>query len=831
MKKNQLAALFFISVAGIAFELYVMRVFSVGSWSNFGALVISTALLGIGLAGIILTFVEKYIREKPEMYMSILAILLPVSMSAAVIIAQMVPFNPIFLASDSRQLWFIGAYYIIYGFPFFIIAAFVGITFITLRDRIQGVYFWNMVGSGVGGLFIVVFMFFLPPQYLLLPILVLTIIAALLSSCRKNGKWNFPIPYVIGLTITSVLSIFMTFYWGNIRISDYKDISYVRRYADSTLVHHSYGPAGEFHVYASRYFHFAPGLSDNAVLNIENLPTQLYWGLFIDGSGPIGIMGQLKEDEKVYMDYLPMAAPYTMISNPDVLLVNLCGGINANIALYNGANSIDIVEPSQEIINLLKTDPSVSRFTGNLLDNEKINVIRGEGRSHSANNEGSYDLIEISLIDSVGLTDSGGYAVHEDFKYTVEAFTEYFKGLKEGGILSVTVWDRLNPPRNVPRLLNTIIRAMHEAGFEEPEKSLYSFGLLRSTSTILVKKGAFTARDLNDLNTFLKNCSFELFYAPDTELPLREFDLLMSSYRYQFEDSDLETIETFANADMYRTIIPRLFAGETEIIEEGYIFDIRPILDSRPYYTGFLKMNELPMYLDQLSDISEEWGYLLLFAMLIQACIFGLIVIMLPVIGRRKTLFKKRRGTIGVILYYAGLGLGFMLIEIYLIQRLAVFLSNPTYSTSMVITVMLISSAVGNIISGFFKKYRVFVVPIACVFIGGGLLFYIYGLDNFLAGFHASSMMTRFLVSALIIAPPAFFMGIPYPNGLDSLQERKPHLLPWAWGMNGGLSLVGSAMARLLSVSSGFPVLLKIGIAIYVMVGVLFPINQKITED
>ncbi|MDR2717325.1 MAG: hypothetical protein LBB89_04585 [Treponema sp.] len=833
MKRNQLAALFFISTAGIAFELYVMRIFSVGSWSNFGSLVISTALLGIGLAGIILTFVEERIRRRPEMYMSILAILLPLFMSGAVIIAQMVSFNPIFLASDSRQLWFIGAYYIIYGLPFFIIAAFVGISFITLNDRIQGVYFWNMIGSGAGGLFIVLFMFFLPPQYLLLPVLALTIIAALLSSMRKSEKLHFPLPYVIGLGITTVGSIILVFFWGNIRISDYKDISYVRRYADSTLVHHSNGPAGEFHVYASRYFHFAPGLSDNAVLRIDNLPTQLYWGLFIDGSGPIGIMGHLKEDEKIYMDYLPMAAPYSMITEPDVLLVNLSGGINANVALYNGARSIDITEPSPEIIRLLRDDPSVSRFTGNLLETEKINVIRGEGRSHCVNNEGSYDLIEISLVDSVGLTDSGGYAVHEDFKYTVEAFKDYFSGLKDSGILSVTVWDRLNPPRNVPRLLNTIIRAMNEAGFEKPEKCLYSFGLLRSTSTILVKKGTFTPRDIDDLNNFIKKCSFELFYAPEAELPLRDPDILMASYRSQFVDSgaDEDKIETITNADMYRTVIPLFFAGEAKKIEKGYIFDIRPVTDPRPYYTGFLKIDELPMYLDQLQDISEEWGYLLLFAMLIQACIFGLIVILIPVIGRRKTLFKRRRGTIGVIFYYAGLGLGYMLIEIYLIQRLAVFLSNPTYSTSMVITVMLIFSALGNITSGLLKRYRVFVVPAACVLIGAGLFFYIFGLSDFLAAFHSSSMMTRFLVSALIIAPPAFFMGIPYPNGLDSLQKTKPHLLPWAWGMNGGLSLVGSAMARLLSVASGFPVLLKLGIGIYLMVGLLFPINEKLTKD
>jgi SAM-dependent methyltransferase len=622
----------------------------------------------------------------------------------------------------------------------------------------------------------------------------------------------------------------MTFLWGNIRVSDYKDISYVRRYADSNLVHHSFGPAGEHHVYSSRYFHFAPGLSDNAVLKIDELPSQLYWGLFIDGSGPIGIMGTLKEAEKVYMDFLPMAAPYTMLNEPNVLLVNMSGGINAQVALYNRAQNIDIVEPSIEMIRLLRDDPTVSRFTGNLLKTENINILRGEGRSHSFNNPNTYDLIEISLVDSVGLTDSGGYAVHEDFKYTVEAFTEYFRGLKDGGVLSLTVWDRLNPPRNMPRLLNTIILAMKEAGFETPEQSLYSFGFLRSTSSILVKKGGFTSSDLTYLNNFVKTCSFDIFYAPDADLPLRDLDILMASYRQQFVDSESQ-VGTFTNADMYRTVIPRFFAGQAQEIEEAYIFDIRPITDSRPYYTGFLKMNELSMYLDQLRDISEEWGYLLLFAMLIQACIFGVIVILIPIIGKRKTLFKNRRGTIGVILYYSGVGLGYMLIEIYLIQRLAVFLSNPTYSTSIVITVMLISSALGNIASSYLKEYRLFMVPIACALVGAGLLFYIVGLDSFLASFHSSTMITRFFVAALIIAPTAFFMGVPYPNGLDSLQERKPHLLPWAWGMNGGLSLVGSAMARLLSVSSGFPVLLKLGIIIYLMVGVLFPINQKLTEE
>jgi hypothetical protein len=237
-----------------------------------------------------------------------------------------------------------------------------------------------------------------------------------------------------------------------------------------------------------------------------------------------------------------------------------------------------------------------------------------------------------------------------------------------------------------------------------------------------------------------------------------------------------------------------------------------------------------------MQDISEEWGYLLFLGMLIQASLFGLIVIVIPLIGRRdfqrssprKELFKTRRGragTLGVIFYYAGLGLGYMLIEIYLIQRLGVFLSNPTYSASIVITVMLIFSALGNLASGIFKQYRRVVVPAACICIAAGLLFYIFGLDGFLARFHAGNLPVRILAAMAIIAPTAFFMGVPYPNGLDSLQTNKPHLLPWAWGMNGGLSVAGSALARVLAVSSGFPVLLAVGMAVYLMVGCLYPVN------
>jgi hypothetical protein len=839
----KLGALFLISIVNIAYELYVTRIFSIGGWESFGALVISAALLGVGLSGIALSLFSEQVEKNSGAILRVLSLSLPPLMPLATAAAELAPFNPVFLASDPKQLLYIGVYYFVYGVPFFAMAMFTGIFFITLKNEIQKVYFTNMLGSGIGGLIIITFMFLLPPRILILPVLFISIAAAMLTCLTRDeetGRFEFSIARIIFLFLSAASSIFITFSRGDIHVSDYKAISYVRKYPDSKLVHHSWSPGGEYHVYYSKYFHFAPGLSDNAAVNINNMSSQPYWGLFIDGSGPIGIMGYLRENEKRYVDYLPMSAPYFLFNKPDTLLINLSGGINAQTARYKGARQIDVIEPSREMIKLLKYDPNITRFTGGLLAEANINVYEGNGRSWCDSHKNIYDIIELSLVDSIGLSDSGGYPVHEDFKFTVEAFKSYMSGLKDGGVLSVTVWDKLNPPRNVLKLLNTIIVAMKEGGVVKAENCIYSFGLLMSTTTILVKKQPFTNGELRSLDAFVDSRAFKLFYAPNLdgvdmarENKNAGINTIIAAYRRDFENKQGGG-DDYSNADMYRATIPLFLSNDSrqaKAVEKSYIFDIRPIRDSRPYYSGYIKPALLPMYIKSISSVSEEWGYLLLAGMLLQACIAGLVVIILPQILARNRLSKEIRQTTsikktGIILYYAGLGAGYMLIEIFLIQRLGFFLSNPAYSTGIVITIMLIFSGFGNICGGFLEKWRSIVVQISCILIAAVLAFYIFGLDKFLSRFYSAGLSLRVLVSIALIAPAAFFMGIPFPNGLTSLRESAPSLLPWAWGMNGGLSVVGSVLARIISVSAGFPALLCTGIAVYLMAGLLFKANE-----
>ncbi len=830
-KRLKLLAIFLLSISLITYELFIMRVFSVGSWSNFGSLIISTALLGFGVSGTLLTFVLKQIKARLDLWLSITSLLFFPAMAGAYIVGQLIPFNPIFIGSDPRQLGYIGLYYLVYGIPFFFGAAYIGLTFIALEERIHSVYFWNMTGSGIGGFLILGLAYFLSPAALIFPVVLLAFFAHLLTSMRFNprlGRLEIETRMLVVSTSLLVVSFVALFIGGEIRVSEYKSISYVRKYPEVREVEREFTPAGEMHVYASSYFHFAPGLSDNAILALGELPEQPFWGLYIDGNGPIGIMGAIRDPEQArYMDYLPMAAPYTVMDRPNVLLVNLGGGIGAQVAKYQGAGSITIYEENPEIFRLMAETPSVRAFTGDLLDDPLIDARIGSARSYAAGHPGRYDLVEIGLIDSIGLSDSGGYAIHENYTYTQEAIKEYMNALTEEGILSITVWNRLSPPRNVLKLLSTVVQALEKGGAENPSGQIFVFDLFLSTATILVKNSPFSEGEIYDLRKFCETRSFEPAYYPGIEPRNVTLDEILVTFADHFErNRGVEKNVEFTPNDFYHTAVLELLFGNPEKLYDGYVFDVTPMRDNRPYYSGFLKLGKITSYLDQIRDVSEDWGYLLLLGIFVQSIILGALIIAMPIVGRWRELFKRRRGTVGVIVYFACLGLGYMLAEIFLIQRLVYLLTNPVYSVSIVITSMLIISGIGNLTAKYLSKNRTTVVRVAVGGIIASMLFYIIGLPSVLDAFRDSTMLVRVLVSVAVVTPAAFFLGMPFPTGLNAITEHRPSLLPWAWGMNGGLSVTGTALAWLLSVSYGFHLVLILVAVLYAIVGIIYPVNE-----
>lgn len=258
----RLAALFFVSVCVLAFEIEVMRSFSVASWSNFGAMVISIALLGFGLAGTLLTFLSERVRRRPDLWLVSSSFALGPSMAVAHVLAQRVPFNPVLITSDPAQLAWIGAYYVIYSLPFFAGGLFIGVTFTALSSQTYRLYFWNMLGSGLGGLFILGLMFALPPEGLIYPLVGLAAVPALLCCVwwsPVEGRFRMRSQEAVLFSLLTGLCFLLIARYGAFNVSDFKPISYARKYPDAAEVYSSFSPRGEMKVFSSSFFHFAPG--------------------------------------------------------------------------------------------------------------------------------------------------------------------------------------------------------------------------------------------------------------------------------------------------------------------------------------------------------------------------------------------------------------------------------------------------------------------------------------------------------------------------------------------------------------------------------------------
>ena len=863
--KLRLAALFVLSMTTMAFELAVMRTFSVGSWSNFGSMVISIALLGYGLAGTILTFLEERVRRGAGAWLGWTAALLGPSMVLAHVLAQLVPFNPVLITTDRTQVLWIVAFYVLYALPFFIGALFVGVSFIALRSRIHGLYFWNMLGSGVGGFLVLGLLFLLPPGRIVAPLVALASLCALLaSSSWREDLGCSALPWRrAGLIVGSLaLSLAALALFGEIRVSEFKPISYARDFPDAKRVYHAYGPTGEYDAYRSSYFHIAPGLSDNASSAIAQMPTDAFLGLYVDGDGPIGIMRRLDAKEESYFDYLPMAAPYLLLDRPRVLLLKLGGGIGTYEALHHGARRVAVVEPDSALLRMLRDESFFQKYTGDLLADKRVEVINTEPRAFAGSSSEVFDLAEISLVDSVGLSQTGGYPIAENFLYTSEGIGSYLSRLAPSGILSISVWNRLSPPRNVPKLLATVVDALRARGDSRPDQQVFVFDQLLSTATILVKNSPFTPTEIETLRSFCARMSFIPCYYPGMPPPAIGFDEVLKTYREQLYGPaspagaaaastaaasiaavppadaaapaaspaapiGLESGD-FLQEDLYYYALKSLFAGDDASLYESYVFDVKPATDDRPYYTAYVKPEAVKAVAANIKDVSEEWGYLLLVATLGFSVLFGLLIVLIPMIGRWRELFSGRRGSVRVIAYFACLGIGYMLVEMFLIQRLTYFLVDPIFSNSVVITSMLALSGLGSLANGAASRRlpRRRILLVAALGICASCAFYAFGLGPLVDVLLGLPLPAKIALALLFIAPAAFFLGMPFPTGLDALSSSRPGLVPWAWGVNGALSVTGTVAARLVSVSEGYRFALACTGALYLIALLCYSGNE-----
>ncbi len=545
-----------------------------------------------------------------------------------------------------------------------------------------------------------------------------------------------------------------------------------------------------------------------------------------------------------------MFYPYVLKQTPETFVVQFGGGISTAVALKSGSSHVTVAEGNPAVLTAFREDPGLRAFTKDVLRNPKISVIDYDGRLYLANTKNRYDIVDLSLADSAGLSAPGGFSIVEKYSYTREAMSAYMRALKPGGILSVTLWNKEEPPKSVLKLYATMAAAARDVDGGSIADKFYVVSSYLSTATVLYKRDGFTPEEIEKLNAHTKAMSFDEIYYPGMKVDDAELPQILQDYRDQFFSTGEAADPTGpsekepndkpppgapgaepAKADGEAPSAPKVPAtvlgrlawhflvdGGWQKVADQYVFDTRILTNHQPYFAAYIKVQDLLKFTDRLELVQDEWGYLLLWATLGIASIFAFTLVLFPVVFGWRTIFSHYPGKAGTMVYFLCLGLGYIIVEVGMISHFVLALSNPTVSASVLITGMLVFSGFGSFVSERYIDRARRVMPKIFLAIFAILTLYAFTIDFALDWIGTLPYALRILLCLLLLMPPAFLMGFPMPTAMTTLGRLgKDHMFLWAWGINGCFSVIGAALVPIVATSFGLPAVVLVGAIAYLV--------------
>jgi len=407
-------------------------------------------------------------------------------------------------------------------------------------------------------------------------------------------------------------------------------------------------------------------------------------------------------------------------------------------------------------------------------------------------------VVQMTLVDTWASTAAGAFALSENSLYTVEAFREYFEHLKPDGMVAITRWE-FHEPREALRVVSVAMQALHALGVANPARNfiVVSEGDLDEDGipvVVLAKRSAFNAGEEEQVQAHLRsNPGLVALYLPS-------------------DPKDNPFSALIARNDPYA------FAQE-------YPYNVSPVNDNAPFFFFTLKLDQILHQgdLSQGIDWKVNLGVVVLAMVLVISfiAVLAFLVIPLAVRGGRKQESPIR------LLYFVAVGLGYILVEIAFIQRFVLFLGHPTYALTVVVFLLLLSSGAGSLASRkWVAQTRRAWRPL--IFIVGAIMLYVFILPGLLNTLVGLPFAVKLLVSAVLLVPLGFAMGMPFPTGLRALASTPVPAFPaagkgefqesaveWAWAMNAGSSVLGSILAMVIAIQFGLNLTLACGAVAY----------------
>jgi hypothetical protein len=784
-----------ICAAALAYEVLLMRLLSIAHWHHFAYMIISVALLGYGVSGTVLTLLQERLKDHFPIAFIGNAALFGLTSVGGFVTAQALPFNALELLWDFRQpLWLLLIYLLLF-IPFFCAANCVCLAFAQFPGQLHRIYSFDLLGAAAGAMGIIGLLFLVMPGSALQLIGALGMLTAWIAmlECRQG-------PRSLRLTLLLAAAVLALPHLApDLKVSQFKGLELAKGVIGAEQIDQRSSPLGLLSTVANNTvpFRHAPGLSLNAT---TDPPRQL--AVFSDADG-LSVISRYQGELRslAHLDQVSSALPYHLLRQPRVLVLGAGGGTDILQALYHGARSVDAVELNPQMVRLV--DETFGDFSGRVYTHPRVRTHIGDARGFISGAPGRYDLVQLALFDSFGASSAGLHALSENYLYTVEALGLLLASLKPDGILAITRWVKL-PPRDGIKMFATAAAALEREGVIDPGRQML---MIRSwnTSTLLVGRQAFSGAQIESLRNFCVQRWFDLIHYPGMQADeANRYNQLQQAWYFEAARRILDS-------------------GKARFFDE-YKFDVRPATDDQPYFFNFLKWQTLPEILSLRARGGLpllEQGYLILVITLAQAAISSLVLILLPLwvfrIRRRKPPRERWR----IAGYFFTIGLSFMLIEIAFIQKFILFLSHPLYAAAVVLSAFLMFAGLGSALSGRVTRGLAIKGPVAGIaLIAMAYLLLLPSLFQWLMPLHD---LLKIVVTALLIAPLAFLMGIPFPLGLSRLEGHSRSLIPWAWGINGCASVLSAVLAAVLAIHAGFTVVVLLALCLYAVAAACLP--------
>lgn len=759
--QGHLAVLFSVSAAMLALEVLLVRLFELSHWHHFAGLAVSLALIGLGAAGSLLTLAGERGRRWGDTFLVAGVTIQVVGVIAVLQLHAHVAIQPLFAAWDGSALVQLLLVDFAAFVPFLGAGLVIGSIFARWPSASRSIYAANLLGSGAGSLAATVLLQTLSIETAIAMVAFVPAVTLLVWTITEAP----PSARVIGLVLTAV-GLGVVASPPSPMISDFKALSRALDLPDARVLSSRPGLHGQLHLVRSDSLRVAPGLS-------------LQW----TGAVPASDAAIIGSDRSV-------ALPRDYGDRPDHIHASLSG----LPFLLRPAGPVLVLGSSDWQSPLAAADRQLVWVEP---DRRLLDLAAGRGLSRAERIAGgAYRFLKAKEHEFTVITlDSafaGGNAATEDYLMTVDGLAAALDDLQSNGILAIPLGISV-PPRHATRALTTLDRALTQRGIDQPGRHIAALRGLQDM-LLLASPGPLDGVDTRQLRDFAEKWRFDLVWLPG--MPAEQAN--------RYHRLDGAVFHETARAILEDGRLPEATTWFTSHAAEAH----------QPYFWRTLNWARITDFVQAMGRQRAmsylDWTLILTVFSALCAAVLAFLLIIAPLGRLPSAAAAHSRGSVAT--FFTAVGLGYMLLELALLQRGILFLGDPVTTAALVFAAFLIGSGLGSLCAPQESQPR----DVASIFgaIAGTLVLSIAVMWPLASAFIGLPMVARSTVLAGALLPLAWSLGRAFPWALGRL-SADPAQVPWAWGINAFASVVAASLATLVSVQWGQPATIGIAVVCY----------------